>query len=205
MCYKCQKFGHKSTVCNNKDKCGKCAGDHKTSTCKSIEKINQIKIQKKCANCDKIGHSAWDKDCPRVINRIMQINPGLSYSQIVKPKQPNLTQDKDEKKIIKEQLEKANEIIREKEEVIDKLTKKVDSIELMLLTLTKQNEYFQKVIEEKLCILPCKDNTNKQSNNDTITHIPSSNETLQQTSTAQIRDKEYEAPTSTQLTNQVPQ
>lgn len=33
QCYKCYEIGHKSTECENTQKCGKCAGDHDYKDC----------------------------------------------------------------------------------------------------------------------------------------------------------------------------
>ncbi|KAI8121037.1 Nucleic-acid-binding protein from mobile element jockey [Lucilia cuprina] len=55
QCYNCQMFGHGSNRCNVKTYCANCAGNHKTSECKS----DAIK----CANC-KGSHKAMSPDCP---------------------------------------------------------------------------------------------------------------------------------------------
>lgn len=65
-CLKCQQFNHTSKYCKNHDKCGKCAGDHSTRTCTSLDNI--------CVNCCSYrerlrisidaNHVAWSVQCP---------------------------------------------------------------------------------------------------------------------------------------------
>ena len=55
QCFRCQEFGHISTSCTKKQKCGKCASDHSTKDC------NSLTIQ--CANCDA-GHNSSSTKCP---------------------------------------------------------------------------------------------------------------------------------------------
>lgn len=64
-CFKCCKFGHKSTECTNEEKCSKCAGNHATVRCTSPTIC--------CANCVSInaerklnldcGHYAYSLEC----------------------------------------------------------------------------------------------------------------------------------------------
>lgn len=54
QCYNCQMLGHGSSRCNVKTFCANCAGNHKTTDCKS----DTIK----CANCNK-AHKSFSSDC----------------------------------------------------------------------------------------------------------------------------------------------
>jgi len=57
QCYKCQGFGHRSTVCKRMNKCGKCGSEeHATQECKATEPH--------CANC-KGPHEAWHPGCEK--------------------------------------------------------------------------------------------------------------------------------------------
>jgi len=56
QCYKCHSYGHRSTTCKRKEKCGKCAKeDHPTAQCTSD--------MLSCINCDG-KHKAWHIECP---------------------------------------------------------------------------------------------------------------------------------------------
>ena len=59
QCYKCHKYGHRSTQCRNPPSCGFCAkGDHVTAACPSQSQP----MAACCPNCRK-GHPAWSPDC----------------------------------------------------------------------------------------------------------------------------------------------
>lgn len=56
-CFRCQKFGHTITICENDVKCGNCGKDHFTRMC--ISNVPQ------CSNCDSNrDHRADSSDCP---------------------------------------------------------------------------------------------------------------------------------------------
>lgn len=62
-CFKCQGYGHIGKVCRErKMTCGRCAGDHKTETCKTEQE------EVACQNCWKVGrapdHPAYWRGCP---------------------------------------------------------------------------------------------------------------------------------------------
>lgn len=70
QCYKCQKFGHHSGGCGNKEVCVHCAGNHHSKECTA----QQEGRQKKCANCGG-SHEAKDTGCETWItenNKIKQ-------------------------------------------------------------------------------------------------------------------------------------
>ena len=57
QCFKCWQYGHVSDSCpSDTDKCGHCAGPHRSGDCPSSDQ------QKKCAVCTK-AHAAWDTKC----------------------------------------------------------------------------------------------------------------------------------------------
>ena len=61
-CMKCQSFEGSHFTRDYKksdDTCGTCAGNHRTKECKSTA-LDQCC----CANCQKMGHAAWDRECP---------------------------------------------------------------------------------------------------------------------------------------------
>lgn len=55
-CLKCHGWDHLAAVCTKDDKCGTCAGGHRTATCNS--KIYY------CTPCSSSGHASWSRDCP---------------------------------------------------------------------------------------------------------------------------------------------
>lgn len=58
-CMKCQRFGHRARECKStSDICARCAGTHRTSTCR-VSKTEDLK----CANCEGAGHGAADRRC----------------------------------------------------------------------------------------------------------------------------------------------
>jgi hypothetical protein len=60
QCFKCQRYGHISTACNNLRKCGHCGGQHHTDEC--AEKTQAKNRQ--CAACDGGDHQSWSPACP---------------------------------------------------------------------------------------------------------------------------------------------
>lgn len=61
-CMKCQALdGHYAAKCpSEKDICGTCGEDHKTSTCENHGNADKLY----CKNCETAGHAAWDRSCP---------------------------------------------------------------------------------------------------------------------------------------------
>jgi hypothetical protein len=55
QCYKCYEYGHQATACKRNPRCGKCAGNHKTTECDSTTVL--------CLHC-KGPHEAWRSVCP---------------------------------------------------------------------------------------------------------------------------------------------
>lgn len=80
-CLKCHKLGatHQAANCpNESDKCGTCAGNHRTSEC-------TIRDQQhfSCINCKRTGHAAWDRLCPSFLeaqHRFNRTNPDNVYA-----------------------------------------------------------------------------------------------------------------------------
>ena len=66
-CFKCQRYGHKAVVCKSKDRCGKCAGEHRTSACNGGHPL--------CVNCGASHHSG-SRSCP------VQVKEALRYADL---------------------------------------------------------------------------------------------------------------------------
>ena len=58
QCFKCNKYGHRSTQCRNPEICGFCAEQHATAACPSRDDPTKAT----CANCRR-KHPAWSLDC----------------------------------------------------------------------------------------------------------------------------------------------
>lgn len=76
-CFKCQRYGHGTNGCREKQTCAKCAGhDHLTEECKAT--------QFKCSNCDG-PHAAYSHSCQRfkqekeIIN--LTVTQNLSFQE----------------------------------------------------------------------------------------------------------------------------
>jgi hypothetical protein len=66
QCFKCQKYGHISSVCANTEICGHCSGSHSTGTCAGILPAPR----KRCAACHKGEHASWSAECPARVKEI---------------------------------------------------------------------------------------------------------------------------------------
>jgi hypothetical protein len=94
-CLKCQGWNHFAKECvEEKDKCGNCAGLHRTSSCQVNERA--------CVSCKTDDHASWSRTCPAFTKRIAEFdvrNPDNSlqffptadawtWSSVVKPAVP---------------------------------------------------------------------------------------------------------------------
>ena len=62
-CYRCQRYGHKATWCNGKERCSVCSGPHPVKNCPHTVDKDGGK-ETKCANCQG-SHSTSYRGCPR--------------------------------------------------------------------------------------------------------------------------------------------
>lgn len=68
QCMKCRRWGHFADKClESADTCGTCGEKHRTSTCKSSNKLY-------CVSCADPSHASWDRSCPEFIRRCESIN-----------------------------------------------------------------------------------------------------------------------------------
>lgn len=58
QCYRCQRFGHTSKFCHHPDRCVRCGGEHRNTTCEAPRDSPAT-----CANC-KGKHTSNYKKCP---------------------------------------------------------------------------------------------------------------------------------------------
>lgn len=68
-CLKCHGWDHLAAGCTKSDKCGSCAGDHRTSLCNSREYF--------CIPCKSGGHASWSRDCPTFRTKCAQMDSRL--------------------------------------------------------------------------------------------------------------------------------
>ena len=67
-CLKCQRWGHLAKTCKaEKDTCGQCAGEHRTSSCPSTDPPC-------CINCDSTSHASASRKCPEFLKRSEELN-----------------------------------------------------------------------------------------------------------------------------------
>ena len=63
QCLKCRGWEHKAQDCKAEmDTCGTCGSNHRTSDCKSKDKLY-------CASCKTESHASWDRACPEFQRR----------------------------------------------------------------------------------------------------------------------------------------
>ena len=68
QCMKCRRWGHFADKClESEDTYGTCGEKHRTSTCKSNNKLY-------CVSCADSSHASWDGSCPEFIRRCENIN-----------------------------------------------------------------------------------------------------------------------------------
>ena len=130
VCFKCQKFGHKSDECKGTETCAVCAENHRTSECKTIEKNSGNKAKTKCIRCGTTDHTALDRNCPKFLKRLMQINPRISYSEVVGRGETKTTIEnvKTHSTQAAHELHNANLLIASKDAEINLLKKEIISI-----------------------------------------------------------------------------
>lgn len=78
QCYRCFKFNHTAKVCNSKQRCSCCSGDHFYRDC---DKPNELC----CANCNG-PHLAISKLCPIKMKKIEEKRHKISYASITNTK-----------------------------------------------------------------------------------------------------------------------
>lgn len=84
-CFKCQKFGHVAAVCNGKQRCARCGGEHEYRKCGHA-------VDPKCCNCGE-NHSAGYGGCKvrkdAVKAQNISVSEGVSYVEALKRVQKN--------------------------------------------------------------------------------------------------------------------
>jgi hypothetical protein len=135
QCFKCQEFGHTSTSCKKEDTCSKCAGAHRSDSCKEATI--------KCSNCGE-NHSSAFYECQKyqdeinkkkeMIKKMAQpsslkpektsdIKISAKYSDVVSHRQS----DHSNLKLILEQLTEIKQSISNQNMLIQELEKKLES------------------------------------------------------------------------------
>ena len=68
QCFKCQKYGHISSICPNAEKCGHCGSDHTTEKCAGVSPA----LRKRCAACQGGEHTSWSAECPARVKETLR-------------------------------------------------------------------------------------------------------------------------------------
>lgn len=78
QCYRCLKFNHSAKVCNGKQRCSCCGGEHSYRDCDKPSQLN-------CANCSG-PHLAISKLCPIKMKKIEEKKTKISYASVASTK-----------------------------------------------------------------------------------------------------------------------
>lgn len=70
-CYKCHRFGHHSSRCTAKERCGICSKSHPTKQCLDAYKRGET-VESKCPNCS-LKHHAWNKRCRARLEKLAEM------------------------------------------------------------------------------------------------------------------------------------
>lgn len=89
QCFKCQNYGHLSVNCGKDPRCGFCAESHRTQECSKKED----KEARKCAACEKEGHSSWDRACEERIKEKERTKAAQTNRQVLYPINDKANQD----------------------------------------------------------------------------------------------------------------
>jgi hypothetical protein len=72
QCFKCFKFNHSAKICNGRQRCSICSGDHFYKECDNPTALC-------CANCSG-PHLAISKACPIKLKKIMEKKTNITYA-----------------------------------------------------------------------------------------------------------------------------
>lgn len=72
QCYRCFKFNHSAKVCNGKQRCSICSGDHYFKECDRPNELN-------CVNCSG-PHLAISNTCPIKIKKVQEKKSKVTYA-----------------------------------------------------------------------------------------------------------------------------
>ncbi|CAH2096916.1 unnamed protein product [Euphydryas editha] len=86
QCYRCFKFNHSAKVCNGKQRCSICGGEHLYKECDKPTEIS-------CINCSG-PHLAISRLCPIKTKKIIEKKNNISYASVAFTKQVT-TNEKD--------------------------------------------------------------------------------------------------------------
>ncbi|KAG7299133.1 hypothetical protein JYU34_017649 [Plutella xylostella] len=78
----CFKFNHSAKVCNGKQRCSCCAGEHHYKECSTPDEV-------RCCNCSG-PHLAISKSCPIKLKKIMEKKSKITYASAAASKQLEL-------------------------------------------------------------------------------------------------------------------
>lgn len=74
QCFRCFKFNHPAKICNGKQRCSICAGEHNFRDCDKKENLC-------CVNCSG-PHLAISKSCPIKMKKILEKKGNITYASV---------------------------------------------------------------------------------------------------------------------------
>lgn len=82
-CFKCSGFSHLAKDCKNKQACSRCAGDHKSTQCRSKREccINCSTANKKFNLKLDVNHHAYSTKCITLLRKINRFKTKIQYSE----------------------------------------------------------------------------------------------------------------------------
>ncbi|RVE43378.1 hypothetical protein evm_011963 [Chilo suppressalis] len=86
QCYRCFKFNHSAKVCNGKQRCSICSGEHFYKDCNKPNELN-------CANCSG-PHLAISNLCPVKVKKIQEKKSKVTYASTAATNNTNMLKDK---------------------------------------------------------------------------------------------------------------
>lgn len=82
QCFKCFKFNHSAKICNGRQRCSICSGEHIYKDC---DKPNEFC----CANCGG-PHLAISKLCPIKMKKLLEKKSKITYASVAQTKKPEI-------------------------------------------------------------------------------------------------------------------
>lgn len=81
-CFKCARYGHVATKCENKVTCYNCANEHKTTdcSCDTLKCINCVETNNKLKKSLNVNHAVTDPECA-CYKRILEIEMKKTKSE----------------------------------------------------------------------------------------------------------------------------
>lgn len=83
QCIRYQRLGHAVANCNLDYRCVRCKEDHKPGFCSAGKGNNHVSY---CINCNNVGHPAFYRGCPKIIEIKNKIMSKLEKEKLIREK-----------------------------------------------------------------------------------------------------------------------